>query len=398
MKFQQVLPLSVSADKQITAFYILSFAAGGVIKPFLNLYLVEVGLGASQIGVIYGWASLGVVVLPPLIGLLADHTQRHRLILAVITVIKGLSAPLMLLSSAWGWLVLLVGTRVVTAGISDGLLTPLTLAYLKENNRQNLGAVRFWGALGFALTSLLAGWLARDTSVAILFPLAGLLGILAVPFVRALPQRISNRTADARPVSGLLPKSAHMWLLYAFVFLFAFTLSGPENFLNIHLVQGLGARNDFIGLIGAVLYLAPLAGYYLADKLIGEIGGALTMAISFFIYALTWFAYALIGRLIWALPLAILQGFGQALYIISMFILVNQIGSPERASTDVMLARVTVPGLACILAGPLSGWIYDQHGARMLFVLDGVIVLVATVLLLLTYKVLSIGQTGTDEE
>lgn len=398
MKYQRVLLLSVSADKRIIAFYILSFAAGGVIKPFLNLYLVEVGLSASQIGVIYGWASLGVVVLPPLIGLLADHTQRHRLILAVITVIKGLSAPLMLLSSAWGWLVLLVGTRVVTAGISDGLLTPLTLAYLKENHRQNLGAVRFWGALGFALTSLLAGWLARDTSVAILFPLAGLLGILAVPFVRALPQRISNRTADARPVSGLLPKSAHMWLLYAFVFLFAFTLSGPENFLNIHLVQGLGARNDFIGLIGAVLYLAPLAGYYLADKLIGEIGGALTMAISFFIYALTWFAYALIGRLIWALPLAILQGFGQALYIISMFILVNQIGSPERASTDVMLARVTVPGLACILAGPLSGWIYDQHGARMLFVLDGVIVLVATVLLLLTYKVLSIGQTGTDEE
>jgi hypothetical protein len=42
-----------------------------------------------------------------------------------------------------------------------------------------------------------------------------------------------------------------------------------------------------------------------------------------------------------------------------------------------MLAQLTVPGLARIIAQPLSGWIFQVLGARTLFALDAGIILAA---------------------
>ena len=66
---------------RIIVFYLFAFGSGGIIKPFLNLILVEVGLTGTQIALMQGWTALIAVVVTPLIGLLADRTQRHRLVL-----------------------------------------------------------------------------------------------------------------------------------------------------------------------------------------------------------------------------------------------------------------------------------------------------------------------------
>jgi MFS family permease len=69
-----------SHKARIIAFFLLAFAAGGVIQPFLNLYLVEVGFSGAQVGVLLGYTSFAIVLVTPLLGWLADRTQRHRLI------------------------------------------------------------------------------------------------------------------------------------------------------------------------------------------------------------------------------------------------------------------------------------------------------------------------------
>jgi MFS family permease len=78
-----------------------------------------------------------------------------------------------------------------------------------------------------------------------------------------------------------------------------------------------------------------------------------------------------------ALPLAALEGFGQALYTIALLVLWGELALPERAATDQMLVQLTVPGLARMLAQPPSGWLFDRLGGRVLLALDALIVLVA---------------------
>jgi MFS family permease len=367
-------------DKRIILFFVLAFSAGGVIQPFLNLYLIEVGLSGAQIGILHGWAALVTLIVTPLIGLVADRTQQHRAMLAIVAFAKGIAAPLMLVSGAWAWLVGIVSLRVISAGAHDALLNRLTLARLQETRQANLGAIRFWGALSYAVMALLAGWLARDQSVAVVFPLAGALAVAPVFLVGAFPARLApERVASVKP-RVVRPNAPLAWLL-VIIFLYAFSQSGIETFGNIFLSQDLRAGNDLIGLMSGVAHLAPLPAYFLADRLVRRIGAARTMALSFGLFALAWFGYAIIAHALAALPLAILNGCGTALYIVSMVVLFGELGLPERAAMEQMLAQLTVPVLARILAQPMSGWIFQVWGARALFALDTAIVVSAIVLL-----------------
>jgi PPP family 3-phenylpropionic acid transporter len=384
-------------DWRIIAYYVFAFAAGGVVKPFLNLYLTEIGLSGSQIGVLYGWAALAAVAIAPSIGFLADRTQRHRLILGIVTSIKGFTPPLILLSSAWWWLVATVSTRVVTAGVSDGLFSPLTVKYLKTRGDRNIGRVRIWGALSFAGTSLLAGWLAGDGSVSVLFPLAGLLGVLAALFVAAFPSQITEHQSDARHKLLTIKPARTMLLLYFLSFLYAFSTSGPEVFTNVYLVKKLGAANQLIGVIGAVFQLAPLAGYYIADSLIDSHGGAGSMAISFLLLGISWAGYAFINIPSLAIPFVICQGMGQAIYMISLIIMITSIGRASRASTELLMVLMTIPGLARIVAQPVSGLIYDTLGGRILFNLDAALIMASAILLWINHQRLSMAVVGDGD-
>ncbi len=367
---------------RIIAYYLLAFGSGGVIAPFLNLYLVEAGLTGTQIGIMQGWTALVAVSITPLTGLLADRSQRHRLVLGLAAFAKGIAAPLMLLSNVWPWLTATVSVRVISAGAHDAILNRLTLARLKENHSRNLGAVRFWGSMSLAATSMLAGWLARGRSVAVLFPLAGVLGTAAVFFVGAFPARMADRRPVRAPRERLPGRSSHLLIVFLVIFLFTLGSSGPEMFAYVFLAEDLGAGNDLIGLLGALSSLAALPAYRAADWLLQRRGPVVTMAISFGLYALSWGGYALIPHPSLALPLVALQGLGKALYLVSMVILLSELGIPERAATDQMLAQLTVPGLARMVAQPVSGWIYDAFGGRPLFVFDVALVLLTIGLLL----------------
>jgi PPP family 3-phenylpropionic acid transporter len=369
-------------DWRIIVYYLLAFGSGGVIKPFLNLYLVEVGLTGTQIGIIQGWTALVAIFVTPLIGLLADRTQRHRFILGLVAFTKGISAPLMPLSNAWLWLTTTVSLRVISAGAHDAILNRLTLARLKQNHSQKLGSVRFWGSLSFAATSMLSGMVARGRSVAVLFPLAGVLGTIAVFFVGAFPARMAERQSMRASRERLPKRSSHLLLLLLIIFLFTFGRSGPETFAYVFLSKDLSADNDLIGLLGALTWLAALPAYYVADWLLRRWGSVVTMAISFGLYIFGWSGYALIPHPVLALPLVALEGFGQALYLVSMVILLGELSLPERAATDQMLAQLTVPGLASMIAQPVSGWLFDTLGGRSLFAFDALIVLLTTGLLL----------------
>lgn len=379
-------------DGRIVVFYLLAFAAGGIVQPFLNVYLAEAGLSGAQIGLLHGATAGATIVITPFIGVLADRSQRHRLLLRLMVALKGLLPALIPLSNAWGWLLFTAGGRVLVAQAHDAILNQLTLGWLRRRGRRNLGSVRFWGALSFAATSLVAGWLARDRSLTLLFPLAGATGLAAAFFVGGFPAELAARRVQG---SGPTPSlAADLWrrraprLLFLFLVLFIFSLGreGYNTFAYVYLKQGLAAGNDLIGLLGALTSLAPLPALYLADRLIAVRGAGSALALALLLFAFVWGAYALMNRAVVAVPLAAVLGAGDALFMVGMVVLVGALGRPEQAATNQMLAQLAVPGLAAVIAQPASGWIYDVLGGRLLFALDAGVVLLAALLLLLLLR------------
>lgn len=380
--------ISTRMDGRIIGFYVAAFAAGGVIQPFLNLYLNEIGLSGTQIGVLQGWTALATVLITPFIGVLADRSQRHRLILSIIVALKGFSAPLMLLSNAWLWLLGAVSLRMLTAPAQDAIMNRLTLAELDQRGTANLGAVRFWGALSYAATSLLTGWLATGASVAVLFPLAGLLGLVAAMLARGFPAQIAPRLRPGQH-RALPRRSSALWLVFAVSFLFTLSQTGPRTFAFVYLVESLHADHALIGRLGALGSLAPLLALPLADRINLKRGPVLTMGVGLACSGLAWAGYLLIQGPGWAAPLVFLENGGASLVLLSMVLLLGRHGIAERATTDQMLGQLTIPGLARMLAEPSNGWIFERIGGHGMFAANMVFVLLAILLLVIVRKPLS---------
>ena len=369
-----------SRRTRIIAFYIFAFAAGGVIKPFLNLYLVEVGFSGTQVGVLLGYTSLFIVLVTPLIGWIADRTQRHRLILGILSVIKGFSAPAMLLSSAWGWLATTVSLRMMTAGSQDALMNRLTMARLKEEGKVNLGGIRVWGALSFAATSILTGFLARNHSVSVLFPLSGILGVLAAVCVTGFPAQISPRF-NIKLDRSTFHRSSNMFFFFALIFLLSLTQRGYETFANIHMKTNLDADNAWIGFTSATDSLTLVFALAYAGKLLERFGKLTTLKLGIFLSAAAYLFLALAPSLLWTLPSVVLYSTSRAFYFVSMVIYIAEFGNLDQAATDQMLAQVTLPGLAGLLALPVSGWVFDALGGRAVFVVDAILAMLTLGLL-----------------
>jgi PPP family 3-phenylpropionic acid transporter len=286
----------------IVAFYLFTFTSGGCIRPFVNLYLAEIGMDGTQIGLLQGWTALATVLFTPLFGFLADRSQRHRLYLVLMIFLKSLFAPLTLLSNAFPWLTITFSVRNISASVADALLNSLSLTRLRQFGRADLGSVRLWGSIGYAAMSMLAGWLAGGRSISVLFPLAGVLGMLALPFGRSFPPRIKVTQAVSTQPAGRQKISLPLLWLFATIFLFSFSYNGLETFGFVYLSLSLGASNQLIGVLGAVRGLAPILGLFLADVCVRRWGAPNTLMISFGVYLLALCGYALIPSAVMALP------------------------------------------------------------------------------------------------
>jgi hypothetical protein len=118
------------------------------------------------------------------------------------------------------------------------------------------------------------------------------------------------------------------------------------------------------------------------------VGVVRAAAIGFGLQVLSLGCYALLSAPVLALPVTVLDYSGRALYLISMVVLLGELGRPEFAATDQMLAQLTVPGLAGMLAQPMSGRIFDTLGARVMFVVSAAAVLLGLGLLLVRAEAL----------
>jgi len=256
----------------------------------------------------------------------------------------------------------------------------LTMARLKEEGRVNLGGIRVWGALSFAATSILTGFLARNHSVSVLFPLSGILGVFAAVCVTGFPAQISPRF-NIKLDRSTFHRSSKTLFFFALIFLLSLTQSGYETFANIHMKTNLDADNVWIGFTSATDSLTLVFALAYAGRLLRRFGKLTTLKFSIVLSTLAYIVLALAPSLLWTLPSVIIYSTSRAFYFVSMVIFIAEFGHLDQAATDQMLAQVTLPGLAGLLALPLSGWVFDVLGGRSVFIFEAIIAVLTLALL-----------------
>lgn len=249
-------------------FAVLVNRLGGFVVPFLALYLTDArGLGATTVGGIAAAYGAGAILSQLLGGVLADRIGRRA---AIVTGFLASAASITTLSFARDVPFLAFATFLV--GLSDGIARPATQAALADivpaADRTRAFTYIYWAAnLGFATSSVLAGFLAETRFELLFLADAGTSVAAAIIIFSRLPETRPSaaRRAPRAPLRDVLTPFASapfralfgITLLAAIVF-FQFGSTVPID-LRSHGIDArtYGALAGLNGLL--VVVLQPLS-------------------------------------------------------------------------------------------------------------------------------------------
>ncbi len=172
-----VQPGSSRVSLAVSWAYFWYYAAVGAFIPFAALYYRHLGFDGFQVGLLTALPSLGMALLGPFVGALADARNWHRIML-----------PLALFASAGVSLVVaqpetfiaifpLIGLLAITTVPIPPLMDSYALT-AAEGGKRSYGSMRVWGSLGYMLMTLAMGrLLGNELSPVVLDGYATALGI-----------------------------------------------------------------------------------------------------------------------------------------------------------------------------------------------------------------------------
>lgn len=156
-------------DKRYYSFvgiYIFTFSAIGMLLPLLGQYLAHIGFSGVQIGIVTAAATAVGIGASPFWGYRSHHSEDSTRVLILLCVAATLVITGIIFIKQYVLFLLVFGLF----SFFQTPIMPLTDAMTLEN-RIPFGAVRKFGALGFAAGVFIAGQLAEATDLIIIFPL-----------------------------------------------------------------------------------------------------------------------------------------------------------------------------------------------------------------------------------
>ena len=262
----------------------------GFVSVLLPLYLLELGLGPLEVGIIATATLLGSGILTLAVGLRAHRFPYRTLLLAATALMAATGLGFAFVGAFWPLLVIaVIGTLNPSSG-DVSVFLPLEHAVLSHlvGDRQRTAVFARYslvGSLAAAVGSLAAAaptmigdltGLSTRASIQAMFVVYALLGVLAAIAYRGLP-----KTADAggpRPNVALRESKKRVWTLAA---LFSLDAFGGGFVVQSMIALWLYQRFDLsFAAAGAIFFwtgLLTAASYLVAVRIAGRFGLVNTM-------------------------------------------------------------------------------------------------------------------------
>ncbi|HYI56316.1 MAG TPA: nucleoside permease [Microlunatus sp.] len=353
---------------KLSVMMFLEFFIWGAWFVTLGTYLAQsLEASGSQISLAFLTQSLGAIIAPFIIGLIADQFFSAQKILGVLHIA--------------GALLLLVASRMDTFGGFFGialiymilfmptlaLVNSISFGQMQDPERQ-FPAVRVLGTIGWIVAGLLIGWLGWEQAMRLelTFLMAGcaalVLGVFSF-FLPATPPRPRQEKRAVRDILGLDALALLKNRTYLVFFLSSIAICIPlafyYNFTNLYLneigVQGAAAVQS-IGQMSEVLFLLAM------PFLLKRLGFKLTLAVGMLAWALRYvlFAFGDTGGLFFMIILGLLlHGICYDFFFVAGQIFTDRFaGVGLRSSAQGMITLATY-GVGLLIGSLISGPIVD---------------------------------------
>lgn len=353
---------------KLSAMLFLEFFVWGAWFVTLGTYLAnELGASGSQIGIAFLTQSLGAIIAPLIIGLIADRFFSAQRIFSVLHLA---GAVLILLAGRAGdfgpffglalaYMILFMPTLALANAISFNQL---------HDPGKQFPAIRVFGTLGWIVAGLTIGWLGweQGDQLGLTFVMAAtgsaLLGVLGF-FLPDTPPRGKGRGGSIGQMLGLdalgLLKSRSYLVFFISSILICIPLAFYYNFTNLYLneigVQGAAAIQSLGQMSEAVFLLAM-------PFLLSRLGFKKVLLIGMLAWALRYvlFGFGDTGALFWMVIVGlVLHGICYDFFFVAGQIYTDKFAPAHVRSSAQGLITMATYGVGLLIGSLLSGPIVD---------------------------------------
>ena len=360
--------LSGSIRLKLSALLFLEFFVWGAWFVTLGTYLAnELGASGSQIGVAFLTQSLGAILAPLIVGLIADRyfsAQRifgvMHLVAAVLIFIAGRVGDFgPFFGFALAYMILFMPTLALANTISFN--------QLRDPGKQ-FPAIRVFGTIGWILAGLIIGWFGweQGNQLELTFVMAAigsaLLGILGF-FMPDTPPRGKGRGGSIGQLLGLdalgLLKNRSYLVFFISSILICIPLAFYYNFTNLYLNEiGVGgaAAVQSLGQMSEALFLL------LMPFLLTRLGFKKVLLIGMLAWALRYvlFAFGDTGALFWMVIIGlILHGVCYDFFFVAGQLYTDKFAPRHVRSAAQGLISMGTYGVGLLIGSLISGPIVD---------------------------------------
>ena len=355
----------MKATVLLKSYNFMFFGLLALFIPFLPVYLSKQGLTTSEIGLIIGTGGFVTLVAQPLWGLISDKKKTVRKVMLLLVVFTTIFGYFLFNTNSFlllGLFALLVYFFLMPL---DPLIESLNFT-VAEKEGISYGSIRTYGALGYAVLSLITGF-AMDyfgvSSLAILFVLLGLLSFGLVWFM-------PDVQASSKPVSieGLKKvfSNKEMILFLALVFISAVPARMNDTFLGIH-IQSLGGDATLVGIAFFLAAISEIVIFALSFWWLRKGKELEIITIATFFYFLRFFASGFVTSPVVLTLLQVLQMLTFPIFYTAAIQYLYQIMPKEWRATGQTVLALLFFGLSSIIASYAGGFLYTVFGGQTFY-------------------------------
>ncbi|KAI8506308.1 hypothetical protein Bbelb_157350 [Branchiostoma belcheri] len=270
---------------------------------------------------------------------------------------------------------------------------------LLKNNPSDYGKQRLWGAVGFGLASVIAGFAMdnfsegrqnqdeTDYSVTFyMFAGFGTATLLTVAFGfekwrQARPQKMFQS------LQRLLRRPNEL-LFLVIMFIIGSSFGAKANFLFWYL-KDIGGSQLLLGLALMISCMGELPFMFFSGKLIRKIGHQQVFQLALFCYAVKFLSYSLIPSPWWVLAIEPLHGITFGAMFSASVTYASLIAPPGMETTMQSIVSAVQFGVGYASGALIGGAIFHAFGGVVLFRTYAVVCLVSCILYRLIYRCLT---------
>jgi MFS transporter, PPP family, 3-phenylpropionic acid transporter len=350
---------------RLKGFNFFYFSVFSLFISFLPVYCAKMGISGTQIGFILGAGSVISIVSQPFWGMVSDKFRTIKTVLLLILAVSVAVGTLMYQSAQIWSISLLVCLMYMFYLPTDPLVESLNF---QTSQREGIsyGSVRKYGALGYAVTSLLVGYAVK------LWGLGSLswifLGFGAAALLLAF--RLTDVQASSKPAYFQHLKTffmqSHTLMFFVLVLFVAIPHKMNDIFIGLYMEQ-LGGDVRLTGLCWFVMTITETVFFGLSARLIKPGKETLLMSAAAGFYALRFLLCSFVGNPYALVGLQVFQGFTFVIFYTGAIQYLHTIVPDQWKSTGQTVLTVLFFGVSGIVGSTAGGWLIDQLGGAALY-------------------------------